>query len=498
MSVLKKIVAKLSAIIGHAAIIAGGVTVLALAQPGPGPGPGPIQITPIPPVTFSGGAVGLNGGVNGNVLLTAASNLTITNTMCGKTIQAGTGSVGYFSLTLPAVSGFPATCSIAIKNGDTTRGKQLIGFPSDFAKGFQVLWPLQFGSVQIINGVWATGINPGIWQASGGVTLSVDHTSGSNAVGNDCLAASGVGSCATIYHAWNLFQNVAKPGGSGTAIIQSDCGGTETPPAAFLGPSGTAGGGGGVVFIIGNQMTPSACDLSSQGMVFDDGAVVSIQGFHTINVGSGRTWITAAKMGTVVYASMAFGPAMAGAHIGVTEGGIAIYDVGGAGGYTIGDLGCSPGCMNYHVISTGYGHWDASGATINLPRALTFNAFYSGDGSGSYIRMFGITFTGPGAAGGSTGAQYTISDNATLISNGVVLPGSSPGVISTNACGDSVCKTGTALNFSGTATCNAANLAAQATITDSNTATWGANISGGGSNIVFANCNGSNWTVVGK
>jgi hypothetical protein len=35
-------------------------------------------------------------------------------------------------------------------------------------------------------------------------------------------------------------------------------------------------------------------------------------------------------------------------------------------------------------------------------------------------------------------------------------------------------------------------------ITDSNTATWGANISGGSTNKVLAQWNGSNWTVVGK
>lgn len=35
------------------------------------------------------------------------------------------------------------------------------------------------------------------------------------------------------------------------------------------------------------------------------------------------------------------------------------------------------------------------------------------------------------------------------------------------------------------------------TVTDSNTATWGATIAGGGANIVLAFFNGSNWTVAG-
>ncbi len=35
-------------------------------------------------------------------------------------------------------------------------------------------------------------------------------------------------------------------------------------------------------------------------------------------------------------------------------------------------------------------------------------------------------------------------------------------------------------------------------VTDSNTATWGATIAGGGSNHVLAYYNGTNWTVAGK
>lgn len=37
-----------------------------------------------------------------------------------------------------------------------------------------------------------------------------------------------------------------------------------------------------------------------------------------------------------------------------------------------------------------------------------------------------------------------------------------------------------------------------ATIVDSNTATWGAAMTGGGPNVVLAFCNGTNWTVAGK
>jgi hypothetical protein len=49
-----------------------------------------------------------------------------------------------------------------------------------------------------------------------------------------------------------------------------------------------------------------------------------------------------------------------------------------------------------------------------------------------------------------------------------------------------------------TYTCSPALVGAYVTITDSNTTTWGATIAGGGTNRVFAFCNGSNWTVAGK
>jgi hypothetical protein len=36
------------------------------------------------------------------------------------------------------------------------------------------------------------------------------------------------------------------------------------------------------------------------------------------------------------------------------------------------------------------------------------------------------------------------------------------------------------------------------TVSDSNTATWGATVAGGGSNVIEARFNGSVWTVEGK
>src|SRR5258707_11523881 len=60
---------------------------------------------------------------NGGVPVTA--NYTIATTDAGKTIQAGTGSTGFFTITVPSVSGFPANTVVILTNGDTVtpRGK---------------------------------------------------------------------------------------------------------------------------------------------------------------------------------------------------------------------------------------------------------------------------------------------------------------------------------------------------------------------------------------
>jgi hypothetical protein len=47
-------------------------------------------------------------------------------------------------------------------------------------------------------------------------------------------------------------------------------------------------------------------------------------------------------------------------------------------------------------------------------------------------------------------------------------------------------------------TCDAGGEGQRNMVTDSNTATWGANVAGSGANRVLAYCNGTNWTLIGK
>src|SRR5580704_12131845 len=77
------------------------------------------------------GATFLGYGVDANLPWPVTSNTTIAPKYCQGTILAGTGSTGQFTLTLPAVTGFPSNCSVLIKNGDAANAKTLSGFPSD-------------------------------------------------------------------------------------------------------------------------------------------------------------------------------------------------------------------------------------------------------------------------------------------------------------------------------------------------------------------------------
>ena len=52
--------------------------------------------------------------------------------------------------------------------------------------------------------------------------------------------------------------------------------------------------------------------------------------------------------------------------------------------------------------------------------------------------------------------------------------------------------------FSSLGTCNSGTEGSMAAVTDSTTNTWGATISGSGTNHVLAYCDGTNWTVMGK
>jgi hypothetical protein len=126
----------------------------------------------------------LPAGVDSNTLNPQIANYPIVPGDCGKTIQAGTGSTGQFTITLPAVAGFGATCTITIYNGDTASGKVLSGFPTSMTSA-NLLFPRT--GVKIINGVWTVPVNPGRYKIPNNTTIYVSRTGLDT---NDCLSAS--------------------------------------------------------------------------------------------------------------------------------------------------------------------------------------------------------------------------------------------------------------------------------------------------------------------
>jgi hypothetical protein len=165
---------------------------------------------------LAAGATFLGYGVDANLPWPVTSNTTIAAKHCGGTVLAGTGSTGQFTLTLPAVTGFPSNCSVLIKNGDSTNAKFLSGFPSDL---FSELFPGQSVGVKIVNGAWRSFYNPGLWVVTASVTLYANG----NSVATNATTSTGN----------NTLHFAATPSWITTGVQIADV----TTPAAI--PSGT-------------------------------------------------------------------------------------------------------------------------------------------------------------------------------------------------------------------------------------------------------------------
>jgi hypothetical protein len=135
-----------------------------------------------------GTLIGTCAGIDTNTLNVQTTNYTIQTSDCGKTVQMGNGSGGQLTVTLPAATSlsFATSCSITVKNADTTHGKVLVGFPAGMtAQG--LLMPLQGVTVKVINNQWEVITNPGRWKAPLNTVLYVDINNGND--NNDCLSA---------------------------------------------------------------------------------------------------------------------------------------------------------------------------------------------------------------------------------------------------------------------------------------------------------------------
>lgn len=260
-------------------------------------------------------ALGANSaGIDANVLNAKIANYTIANTDCGKTIQAGTGSTGFFSVTLPSVSGFSAICSVLVVDGDAARAKSLSGFP---AGAPSMLMPTQAIGVKIVNGAWALTINPGQWAPTSAITLFVDNVNGSDS--NDCLAAGSGNACLTGNNARSILANFIN--NINNVTIQWASGSTYTVQFAagsYNGPgSVTLDGNGSTISLSSATGGCTFCIGTSNGQGVN--GIWTVRRFTISNAASGLYGVVCAHSNCTLADGITFGTITAGSAFACTQ-----------------------------------------------------------------------------------------------------------------------------------------------------------------------------------
>jgi hypothetical protein len=362
------------------------------------------------------GATFLGYGVDANLPWPVTANTTIAAKYCGGTVLAGTGSTGQFTLTLPAVTGFPSDCSVLIKNGDSTNGKILSGFPSDL---YAMLWPKQSVGVKIVNGTWQTFYNPGPWTPTANVAQFYASPTGSDS--NDCLTP---GTACTFRGACSIRSTPATFFATSAQIALAD--GTYSAVDAnnnLCTINGNSGGSSSqLTSIQGNSVTPTnvilAIPSGANGIVIEDGGEAGVNNLEITAVNGSGPGIQCRQLAVCDYSNVYWGTwGNSGSHLSITAG--ASSNMTG-GGETI--------LANFivHWNLTDGAHFTAGGTT-HIPSALTWSQFASAGNSN--LDISGWSYSGSGAASSSgptfsgTGAGYLSTPGAAAC-NGGTWPGS--------------------------------------------------------------------------
>jgi hypothetical protein len=334
----------------------------------------------------------LGYGVDANIPFVVTGNTTIAKDHCQGTILAGTGSTGQFTLTLPAVTGFPSNCSVLVKNGDTTNGKILSGFP---LASSPILWPKQTIGVKIVNGVWHGFYNPGAYIVPPGGTTIFASPSGVDT--NDGLTAS---TPVTFSGACSLRTQFATFFGAITIKLAD---GTYSTPVngALCVIQGNAGGSSLLLTSIqGNSVTPTNVVLAppsgSGGIIVQDIGEAGINNLEITAVNGSGPGIQCRQLAVCDYNNITWGAwGNSGAHLSVTGGASA-----------------NPG--NETLLANGIVHWNLSdgahltaGGTTTIPSAVDFSAGAFLQAVNSNVDVGSWTLTGSGVAG-TTGQRAAL------------------------------------------------------------------------------------------
>jgi hypothetical protein len=356
---------------------------------------------------------------------TQTSNYSIATTDCGKTIQLGTGSTGFFTLTFPSTAGFPAACSVQVVDGDTARGKAVAGLT-----GITKLYPAQTFGANIVNSAWSLFQKPPRWQTTL-TTLFVDTGRGLDT--NDCMAA-GTSACATATQAMtDIAKNIDN---QGQVIIQWGC---ASPPCTYanLPFLSQAYVGSGFITLQGDTTTPDNVVMSctsgncnnAPGAIFNilqNGAHTSagnwiIQGFKITSSVAGINGIFAQGAAAwVAFNSIDFGAMTTASHIGC----ISPASLQSNGNFTI-----TGGATHFTDVEDGcVVHIVAGVGTISGTPAFT--SFIYAHGAGAIVGTVNTNFSGAATGNRCTGDLLALIDAA---GTGASLPGNGTCGVSSGA-----------------------------------------------------------------
>lgn len=372
-------------------------------------------------------AADMPAGVATNALHSVTSNYSIATTDCGKTIQAGTGSTGFFTITVPSVTGFDSACVVVVTNGDTARAKGIAGISLGNGSntcGGSCLWPKQTTTLRIVNGAW-TATNPGRWLIPNNTTCYVDAINGNDS--NDCLAPGAGSAVQSIFTAINKIAYDQWDRLSGSApqvtIQLADNGGCAGTPYAGMHISGNGvnPSGNAALVIQGNAVTPTnVCvkDASAPALAVFDGAFVEIKNFALAAVAgqaiiSQAPYTTIRNEGGIVFS----GSGGTGQDIFQQNGATFIND----GGYTI------AGASAFHLLQSGVGSSYAfsSAQTVTCTTSPAYTDFVATQGQSTSL-WNNVTFSGCGSV---TGPRYNVSGLGLIVLEGVTLPGNAAGSV---------------------------------------------------------------------
>lgn len=354
-----------------------------------------------------------SAGIPTGVVNTVTANYSIASTDCGKTIQAGTGATGQFTITLPIVAGFDPNCTVSIYNSDTTRGKILSGFP---APSYAVLYPTQSITVNIINGAWVVREFPGRWRLPTSITVFIDNVLGSSS--NDCLAAGTGGACLSPLTPIN--RVMAQVDAANVTITIQFAGGQTYNNLTYQG--GLVGLLSGVIIDGGGSTFTSTTAAEAFLINSVSGELLTLQNMVVTNSGSGDG-IYVHTGNVVTGPGMVFG---AVSHFHIHTQFTSQYNAAAA--YTIN------GGAQSHIFSEANSVFNLAAVVVTLSGTPAFSVAFTQATSNSTQAYFG-TFSGS-----ATGKRYIISNNGAVITNGAgqtYLPGNAAGSVSTGGNYDS-------------------------------------------------------------